>query len=303
LSALLPNNVRKAVERALRAKTGSTIEIVDCQAITGGCIHPALKLATDLNEDFFVKWSPHAEGDAFAAEADGIQALHDADALMVPELIGYSEPGQEPAWILMEFIPHGKPAVDHPERLGDGLAALHRSRPEPYGWERANLIGSLPQCNEVMDDWPEFWWQRRLEPQVALAHDRRMLPGRHAEWTRLEASLETLLAGATDEGPSLLHGDLWSGNTFAGPSGEPVLIDPAVYRGHREVDLAMTELFGGFPARFYSAYENRWPLREGYRERRRAIYQLYPLLVHVNLFGAQYVDSTTQALDKALRAV
>ena len=103
-------------------------------------------------------------------------------------------------------------------------------------------------------------------------------------------------------GPSLLHGDLWSGNTFAGPSGEPVLIDPAVYRGHREVDLAMTELFGGFPDRFYSAYEDRWPLLEGYRERRRAVYQLYPLLVHVNLFGGAYVDSTTQALERALGA-
>ena len=299
MSTPLPDTIRQSVQRTLSARVGSAVEILSYEAVTGGCIHRVHRLTTSLEEDFFLKWSPHAVGDAFAAEADGIQALHDAKTLTVPELIGYS---QEPAWILMEFVPHGRPAPDHPVRLGDGLAGLHCIRLEPYGWERANFIGSLPQSNGVMDDWHEFWWQRRLALQMALARDRKLLPGRESEWTRLEASLESLLVGASEEGPSLLHGDLWSGNTFAGPSGEPVLIDPAVYRGHREVDLAMTELFGGFPDRFYSAYEDRWPLLEGYRERRRAVYQLYPLLVHVNLFGGAYVDSTTQALERALGA-
>ena len=273
-----------------------------CYAVPGGCIHTAIRLVTNLDEDFFLKWGPDTEGDGFAAEADGICALRAARALTVPELIGYSAPGHDPAWILMEYIPHGKPAVDYTVRLGEGLATLHRNRFESYGWKRDNLIGSLPQSNGVIDDWHEFWWQRRLEPQIASAHNRRLLSGRGAEWRLLEASLKNLLAGAKVEGPSLVHGDLWSGNTFAGPTGEPVLIDPAVYRGHREVDLAMTELFGGFPDRFYSAYEDQWPLLAGYRAYRRAVYQLYPLLVHVNLFGGAYVDLTVRTLNKALQS-
>lgn len=270
--------------------------------VPGGCIHTAIRLVTNLDEDFFLKWSPDTEGNGFAAEADGIDALRAARALTVPELIGYSEPGDDPAWILMEYIPHGKPAVDYTARLGEGLATLHRNRFESYGWERDNFIGSLPQSNGVIDDWHEFWWQRRLEPQIALAHNRKLISGRGSEWRLLEANLETLLAAATIEGPSLLHGDLWIGNTFAGSTGEPVLIDPAVYRGHREVDLAMTELFGGFPDRFYFAYEDQWPLLAGYRAYRRAVYQLYPLLVHVNLFGRAYVDLTVRTLTKALQS-
>jgi len=275
---------------------------LSCHAVPGGCTHTAIRLVTNLDEDFFLKWSPDTEGEGFAAEADGIHALRAARALTVPELIGYSEPGHDPAWILMEYIPHGKLAVDYAARLGEGLATLHRNRFESYGWERDNFIGSLPQSNGITDDWHEFWWQRRLEPQLALAHNRKLLSGREAEWRLLEGSLKNLLAAATVEGPSLLHGDLWIGNTFAGSTGKPVLIDPAVYRGHREVDLAMTELFGGFSDRFYFAYEDQWPLLAGYRRYRRAVYQLYPLLVHVNLFGDAYVDLTVRTLNKALQS-
>ena len=117
----------------------------------------------NLDEDFFLKWGPDTQGDGFAAEADGICALRAARALTVPELIGYSAPGHDPAWILMEYIPHGKLAVDYAARLGEGLATLHRNRFESYGWERDNFIGSLPQSNGITDDWHEFWWQRRLE--------------------------------------------------------------------------------------------------------------------------------------------
>jgi fructosamine-3-kinase len=152
-----------------------------------------------------------------------------------------------------------------------------------------------------MDDWPRFWWSERLEPQLALARANGQLPGLEAEWDTLESRLPTLLEGAAADGCAILHGDLWSGNVYPGPDGGPVLVDPAVYRGHREVDLAMTELFGGFPGSFYDAYRERRPLVEGYEAVRRNVYQVYPLLVHVNLFGGGYVEGAAASLRRALR--
>jgi fructosamine-3-kinase len=151
-----------------------------------------------------------------------------------------------------------------------------------------------------MNDWPAFWWSERLEPQLVMASDSGWLAGLEREWATLESELPKLLEAAEEDGRSVLHGDLWSGNVYPGPDGGPVLVDPAVYRGHGEVDLAMTELFGGFPRGFYSAYEDRRPLRDGYEDVRRHVYQLYPLLVHVNLFGGGYVNGVAEALRGAL---
>jgi fructosamine-3-kinase len=257
---------------------------------------------TNLKEYFFLKWATGAVSDVFAAEADGLNALSEATDLTVPEVIGHSAAGENPAWLLLEYVSRGSPCSDYAERLGGALAALHEALEGPYGWHRSNYIGSLPQTNRPKDDWPAFWWTERLEPQLALARDHGRLPGMDQEWSTLESKLPALLEGAITEGPSLLHGDLWSGNVYPGPDGEPVLVDPAVYRGHREVDLAMTELFGGFSRAFYTAYENRRPLTEGYGDGRRNVYQLYPLLVHVNLFGGAYVNSTEGALRRALRS-
>ena len=270
--------------------------------MTGGCIHRSVRLSTDMGESFFLKWSPDPGEDAFLAEADGLEALAASRGPTVPEVIGYSPPAETPAWLLLEYVSHGRPSPDYWEALGQGLADLHGIRPDPYGWERPNYIGSLPQANDVTDDWEVFWWTRRLLPQLTLAREENRLPGRRDEWELLESRLPGLLPVDT-LGPSLLHGDLWSGNVFPGPSGQPILVDPAVYRGHAEVDLAMTELFGGFPASFYSAYEAVRPLAGGYREIRRPLYQLYPLLVHVNLFGRSYLDSTCRALRQVLRNV
>ena len=270
--------------------------------MTGGCIHRSVRLSTDMGESFFLKWSPDPGEDDFLAEADGLEALAASGGPTVPEVIGYSAPAETPSWLLLEFVSHGHPAPDYWEALGQGLADLHGIRREPYGWDRPNYIGSLPQANDVTDDWEVFWWTRRLLPQLTMAREENRLPGRRDEWELLESRLPGLLP-ADALGSSLLHGDLWSGNVFSGPSGEPILVDPAVYRGHAEVDLAMTELFGGFPASFYSAYEAVRPLAGGYREIRRPLYQLYPLLVHVNLFGGSYLDATSGALRQVLRNV
>ena len=267
--------------------------------MAGGCIHHCLRVSTDHGGTFFLKWSPDSTEDAFPTEADGLEALAYSESLRVPDVVGYSTPGESPSWLLLEFVRHAEPADHYWEALGRGLADLQKGRAGPYGWERSNYIGSLPQTNDVTEDWDHFWWARRLMPQLRLADDANRLPGSWDEWESLETRLPKLLSVDGLE-PSLLHGDLWSGNVFAGPSGEPVLVDPAVYRGHSEVDLAMTELFGGFAKAFYSAYAEARPLADGYPEVRRPLYQLYPLLVHVNLFAGSYVESTYRTLRKVL---
>ena len=297
-----PSALKGGVEAALSSRAARGVKILELAPVTGGCIHQTMRLSTNLREDFFLKWAQGAASDVFAAEADGLRALRESTGLTVPEVIGNSDAGENPAWLLLEYVPRGSPAPDYAEHLGGALAALHEPQEGPYGWHRSNYIGSLPQANATMVDWPAFWWTERLEPQLALARDNGHLPGPDGQWTDLESRLPTLLGNAADDGCSLLHGDLWSGNVYPGPDGGPVLVDPAVYRGHREVDLAMTELFGGFPELFYAAYHDRRPLTDGYREIRRHVYQLYPLLVHVNLFGDSYVNGAEGALRDALRS-
>ena len=137
--------------------------------MTGGCIHQTARLSTNLEEDFFIKWAWDPLSDVFAAEADGLTALMEATDLTVPEVIGYSDAGETPAWLLLEYVPRGSPAPDFAERLGEALARIHEAREGPCGWHRSNYIGSLPQSNTSVDDWSEFWWAERLEPQLALA--------------------------------------------------------------------------------------------------------------------------------------
>jgi fructosamine-3-kinase len=180
---------------------------------------------------------------------------------------------------------------------------LHRTTAESFGWPEDNFIGSLSQANGWCKRWPLFWRERRLAPQVALASGSGLLRGQdRTALGRVVDRLDGALAVGTQEGPSLLHGDLWNGNVHALRDGTAAVVDPASYFGHREVDLAMAELFGGFDARFFDAYRAAWPVREGY-ELRRAIYQLYYLLVHVNLFGGSYLGGMRAAADAALAAL
>ena len=299
MSVSLPPALTVTLQHRLTEIAGRPSFIVESQPVAGGCIHQSLKISTDAGRDFFLKWSPDSTEDAFLAEADGLEALGYLGNLRIPEVVGYSVPGETPSWLLLEFVLHGRPTDDYWETLGRGLADLHQVRSGPYGWERPNFIGSLPQANHVTDKWDGFWWNQRLLPQLTLAREAGRLPGRWHDWELLETSLPQMAPSVIAE-PSILHGDLWSGNVFPGPLGEPVLVDPAVYRGHAEVDLAMTELFGGFPNSFYSAYSEALPPADGYREVRQPLYQLYPLLVHVNLFGGSYVESTRQTLDQLL---
>jgi fructosamine-3-kinase len=256
----------------------------------------------------------------FEAEADGLQGLAAAQALRVPEVLGLGGSGThgDPGWLLLEFIPQGRPGPDYGRVLGEGLADLHNfksvhSTPSAgagdesgegvsYGWHRDNFIGSLPQENSPLSDWASFWRDRRLEPQVRMARDQGHFRGRGGSvLDELLERMDEVMAGSSPEGPTLLHGDLWSGNFYAGPSGEPVIIDPAVYRGVGEVDLAMMELFGSFPRRFREGYGSTRELSPEYDAFRRDLYQLFYLLVHVNLFGGGYVSGSLSAAQRALR--
>lgn len=298
----LPGPVQAGVERALEEWTGRPATCLRADAVAGGCISPTARIETDTGDTFFLKHgAPGLPAGLLKAEATGLRALATADAVRVPHVVGVGGEGAR-AWLLLEWLEPG-PARDHTwTDLGRGLAALHQHRAGQFGAEADNFIGSLPQQNTPDDDWAGFWRARRLEPQLRSAVDAGLLDDRdRARFTRLFDHLDDSLATAHEDGPSLLHGDLWNGNVHPMHDGTAALIDPSAYHGHREVDLAMADLFGGFGAEFSAAYQAAWPLAPGYAPRRRAVYQLYYLLVHVNLFGAGYLNRTRRALAVATR--
>jgi len=272
----------------------------------GGDINDAYDVTLADGRLVFVKSHDEADPRMFACEARGLEWLREAGAIRIPQVLAYGE--DDVAFLVLERIAPAARAADYEERLGRGLAALHRAVSMSvdgriavdgqFGFPEANFIGSLTQDNTFAAAWPEFYATRRLEPQVRSAIDRGIAP---ASWQRGFARLFAMmddLAGPP-EPPSRLHGDLLSGNVMVDDAGAPCLIDPAVYAGHREVDLAMLRLFGGLGARTLAAYHEAAPLAEEHASR-VALYQLYPLLVHVNLFGGSYVSSVERALNQYL---
>jgi fructosamine-3-kinase len=305
VTAALPDGLAERLEQALERVTGRATHLTRAVPLGGGCINPSARIDTDRGERFFVKWNPRPPAGVFGAEADGLLALAHARALRVPAVVAVGDAWPSGLqWLLLEHVESGRPATDYAERLGVGLAAVHRSGAgaEPtWGWPQDNFIGSLPQSNAGARSWGEFWRDARLRPQLERARAAGHFAGR--DGALLDRSIERTpaLLADVDDPPSLLHGDLWGGNVLTDADGRPVLIDPAVYRGHREVDLAMSELFGGFPAGWADAYDDAWPLDAGYAHHRRALYQLYYLLVHVNLFGGVYEAGCVRAANEALR--
>lgn len=295
----LPALVREAVEAALESRTGHRSPLRSVERLGGGCVSPVARVTGGDGTVYFLKWSApgHPEG-LLAAEARGLALLAATRTVRVPEVLATPRSGD--GWLLLEWIepgPHSRAAWD---RLGRDLAALHRTRGARFGDERDNFIGTLPQANAPMNSWAGFWRDRRLAPQLERACGAGAFGGDdRRRFDRLLDRLDALLSPGEDEGPSVLHGDLWSGNVHIAASGPPAVVDPAAYQGHREVDLAMSELFGGFGRGFREAYEEVWPVEPGYEPVRRAVYQLYYLLVHVNLFGAGYVSGCRRALQEA----
>lgn len=240
----------------------------------------------------FVKTVPLAEAARLEAEAEGLRALAACGAIVVPRVLDIGTRGGT-AFLVTTRLDFGE--APRGAAMGRALACLHRvPQGAQYGWHRDNFIGAAPQVNGWDRDWAAFFRDRRLRPQLLRAASYRL---RGAD-TLLEAVPDLL----RDHAPpaSLLHGDLWSGNAAMLASGEPAIFDPAVYVGDRETDLAMTRLFGGFDASFYRAYQEEWPLPPGH-EARGAVYNLYHLLNHLNLFGASYRAQAQATIDRLLR--
>ena len=291
----LPAALRQPLADLL-ASLGDETPIASARTVGGGCINNGMRLETGRSA-YFLKWNPDPLPGMFPAEAAGLGLMAATHTVRVPAVYGQAEKtGDRPAFILLEWL---EGSSSDQGALGEQLAEMHRKGTSPqgaYGLDRDNYIGSTPQRNGWEADWVTFFAGRRLRPQMELAQrNGRLNPDRRRRLERLIERLPDWLS-VVERQPSLLHGDLWGGNVIPGPDG-PALIDPAVYYGDREAELAFTELFGGFSPRFYYAYQSTWPLDRGYA-RRRDLYNLYHLLNHLNLFGESYggeVDAVLRA--------
>jgi protein-ribulosamine 3-kinase len=258
--------------------------IVKSSALGGGCIANTRYLLTESGRELVVK--KNAMVQIPIKEANGLNELRKSGVIKTPQVIYADE-----QFLILEFIRAGSRPDSFFSDFGRQLAQLHKYSSAAFGFYEDNYIGSSPQLNravgEERSDWPAFYFNKRLLVQYELAEKNGYVDAHfHRLFRHLESVLPELLNGS-EEAPSLLHGDLWGGNYMVGSNGEPVLIDPAVYYGHREAELAMTHLFGGFDQRFYEAYNAEWPLKPGYQQR-EAVYTLYHVLNHLNIFGTSY---------------
>lgn len=278
--------LRTLVAQAL----GSTV--VNLVPLAGGDINRAHRADLSDGRRVFVKSNPHAPRGLFLEEAAGLHWLGETGSVAVPQVFHVAE-GELPA-LLLEYIESATCTRSAWEQFGRGLAALHASGASNFGGLRSNFIATLAQDNTPTDSWPQFWIERRLAPLVRRVVDEGCAP---RTWAKLFDALYAALPNLIREPacPERLHGDLWAGNRVISTAGV-VLIDPAAYAGHGEIDLAMMRLFGGFEEVTFEAYiEARGTERDGLAERLR-VYQIYPLLVHVHLFGGSYIAAVERAL-------
>jgi len=286
----------REVASALTAATGDTVAHAPAHEVHGGSISRAHRWPC-ASGSLFVKLADLASQVAFEAEAKGLQELASAKAVRVPRVMAHGAAGGH-AYLALEWIELSNAEPRTQSLLGEQLAVVHRVTAGEFGWQCANTIGSTPQRNDPSTDWVAFFRDRRLRYQLDLARSNGHV-GALQERGRL--LLESMAAFFTSYQPvpSLLHGDLWSGNFAADAAGAPVVFDPAVYYGDREVDIAMTRLFGGFGPEFQAAYQSGWPMDEG-AVSRRGLYNLYHLLNHLNLFGGGYGAQARATIDRLL---
>ena len=290
---MIPAGIVAQIEQKLEAFSGQKNRITSSHPISGGSINQAVKLFYG-DQPFFLKWN-HANRfpGMFEAEANGLRLLRSAGNIFIPKTIGKGTDNHH-GFLLLEYVETGYPTKDFWTSFGHQLGALHQNTNKLFGLDHDNYIGSLVQHNKQSQDWAAFYAEQRLMPQFKVAIKKALFD------TAFVRKIEKLLLRLPDlfpvESPSLLHGDLWSGNFLCSSKGNAFLIDPAVYYGHREMDIAMTKLFGGFQSGFYAAYNEIIPLEKGWKNRVE-LCQLYPLLVHVNLFGGGYVAQVKQLVN------
>ncbi len=271
-------------------------EVISSSAISGGCIASSNVISAVSGKKYFVKSYSGPGREILRNEFNGLKELKNAGVIRVPEPVGFTE-----SVLIIEYIESGRKKSDFFNSFGAKFARLHRVTSDEFGFFENNFIGATPQVNlPRKKDWTEFYITNRLGYQIRLAEKNGY---NHSELGRLYPQFEKIIPKAIEGSeniPSLLHGDLWGGNYLSDENGEPVLIDPAVYYGNREADLAMTRLFGGFSHEFYEVYNEEYPLPEGWQER-VDIYKLYHVLNHLNLFGTSYLGSAISIIKSYIK--
>lgn len=281
---------------ALSRTLGTEVAAGSERSVGGGSINSCARFESAMGP-LFVKHGDASSFEMFEAEADGLAELANARAVRVPKVLAVDE-HDGVAFLALEWIDLRRGVSGSEKKLAELLAAQHRVTRDKFGWRRNNTIGSTPQSNVETAEWVEFWREQRLKPQLRLARRNGAGPDLIDIGERLCEQLDRFFADYRPA-PALLHGDLWGGNWGSDASLQPVLFDPAVYFGDREADLAMTRLFGGFGASFYSAYQSAWPLDEG-AATRVALYNLYHVLNHFNLFGGGYLRQALGMIQRLL---
>lgn len=264
--------------------------------VGGGDINQAYRLEGADGSLYFLKLNAARHHAMFIAEAAGLQAIAATQTLRVPQVIAHGA-AEASSFLVLEHLQLG--GRGEAWRLGEQLAAMHRHGADRFGFAQDNYLGSTPQPNGWTDDWLDFWHEQRLGHQLRLAAQNGYGGELQRLGKQLQDKLPDLFVGHSPR-PALLHGDLWDGNHGFLADGMPTIFDPAAYYGDRECDLAMTELFGGYPAAFYAGYQAAYPLDAGYAQRRE-LYNLYHILNHANLFGGGYVRQAEGMISALLR--
>ncbi|XOV67532.1 MAG: fructosamine kinase family protein [Fluviicola sp.] len=282
------------MQKILESVLDKEVEVFSTSTLSGGDINAVFKINSSAGV-FCVKQNDRDQfPKMLQKEARGLREIGEKYVFIVPKVIGTFEDDTS-QYLVLEFIESGVKSASFWENFGIQLAQMHRQSSGLFGWQEDNYIGSLHQSNTTHDSWSSFYTTERIMPQVKMAFDANKVDLgfiRMAE--RLCSKFDSLFPNETS---SLLHGDLWSGNFMVSSSGDPVLIDPAVYYGHREMDLGMMQLFGGFSEELFDHYHQTYPLAADWKER-IPLTQLYPLLVHVNLFGGGYIQSAASVIQR-----
>lgn len=268
--------------------------IQSIRSIQGGDINQAFLLQTQKGA-FFLKYNAHLEASQLLeTEVRGLQLLQQCPVIQLPEIL-HLHRGEDYAFLILSYIKSGQPTPKFWRNFGTSLAQMHQTTQSYFGLDHSNFIGSLPQSNQQHQKWVDFFIHQRLQPQLDLALAHQRIPQDIVGlFEQLYPKLKNI---CPDEPPALVHGDLWSGNFMVPEQGDVVLIDPSVAYAHREMDLAMSHLFGGFDSLFYQSYEENYPLEGNFSER-LPIYQLYYLMAHVNLFGGSYLQAVQRILNR-----
>ncbi len=275
-------------------REGLSTEILKTNSIGGGSINQVFLVQTSSGS-FFLKYNTaQAHPQMFSSELQGLQLMANTKTIRIPQSY-YAYEGQQYSFILMEYIEQKGYASDFWEKFAHDLAALHSQSSQSFGLNFSNYMGSLSQSNKQHSSFAEFFIEERLEPQIKMARNDGYLSSKHIK--QAENLYSELASIFSNEKPSLVHGDLWSGNFMSDEKGQAVIMDPAVYYGHREVDIAMTTMFGGFAPEFYESYQKSFPMVKGWEER-LSYYNLYPILIHINLFGHSYLGGFERVLQR-----